>query len=262
MFRNAASGLLNLTLIGGLSVATLATARLTSGPSEVEQADGRVDATFEFVAVVLALTEEVWSEMFQSGALATPPRRYDPPRLVLYSESTSSACGTIANHQGPLYCPLDLSIYLDPIEFDFMAKSFGAPGDFAAAYVIAHEVGHHVQELLGLLAAAQESEATLDSAARNALSVRIELQADCYAGVWARQVEMRTRVLEVGDLDEALRAAFQLGDDAVMRRYGEVVDPRQYTHGDSIQRRAWFDRGYRSGAPAECDTFSPTRQIP
>jgi len=205
----------------------------------------------EFVSVVLADTEDSWRAIFaQSG------KRYEEPRLVLFRNGVRSACGTASSAVGPFYCPGDRKVYLDLAFFDDLQQRFGAPGDFAQAYVIAHEVGHHVQTLLGVSAQVQQAGAKLDDAGRNRLSVRQELQADCFAGVWGHTANRERQVLEPGDLEEALVAATAIGDDRLQREAQGRVVPDSFTHGSSEQRERWFRRGFDSGDPGVCDTFS------
>jgi hypothetical protein len=205
----------------------------------------------EFVSVVLADTEDSWRAIFaQSG------KRYEEPRLVLFRNGVRSACGTASSAVGPFYCPGDRKVYLDLAFFDDLQQRFGAPGDFAQAYVIAHEVGHHVQTLLGVSAQVQQAGAKLDDAGRNRLSVRQELQADCFAGVWGHTANRERQVLEPGDLEEALVAATAIGDDRLQQEAQGRVVPDSFTHGSSEQRERWFRRGFDSGDPGVCDTFS------
>ena len=205
----------------------------------------------DFVSVVLADTEDSWRAIFaQSG------KRYEEPRLVLFRNGVRSACGTASSAVGPFYCPGDRKVYLDLAFFDDLQQRFGAPGDFAQAYVIAHEVGHHVQTLLGVSAQVQQAGAKLDDAGRNRLSVRQELQADCFAGVWGHTANRERQVLEPGDLEEALVAATAIGDDRLQREAQGRVVPDSFTHGSSEQRERWFRRGFDAGDPGVCDTFS------
>lgn len=216
-----------------------------SGPNTID------DATEEFVAVVLADTEEVWETAF-----AEMGEEYDPPSLVLFSGAVSSACGTASSAVGPFYCPGDDKAYLDTSFFQTLAGRYGAAGDFAAAYVIAHEVAHHVQNELGISSEVNAARSGASETQANRLSVRLELQADCLAGVWAARADERFGVLEPGDIDEALTAAAAIGDDTLQRRGQGHVVPDSFTHGTSEQRVRWFRRGYDSGDPTACDTFS------
>lgn len=202
----------------------------------------------EFSARVLATTEDVWTAIFARDFDAT----YQPPTLVLFSGVTQSPCGGASGATGPFYCALDQKAYLDTEFFATLRSQLGASGDFAAAYVIAHEVGHHVQNQIGILSKVNDVRESASQAQANALTVRLELQADCFAGVWANGVGA---LMEDGDLDEALNAARQIGDDTLQRRAGQVPRPHTFTHGTSQQRERWFHAGYTAGDPAACDTF-------
>ena len=209
------------------------------------------DEPGQFVSTVLASTEDVWSELFR-GAGAD----YREPALVLFTDGVQSACGMAEAAVGPFYCPPDHKVYIDLGFYDELRSRFGAPGDFAQAYVIAHEVGHHVQNLLGVSREAQQLQRRLDEAEANEVSVRVELQADCYAGVWAHHAERTRGVLEAGDIDEALGAASAIGDDRIQRESRGYVVPDSFTHGSSAQRQRWFKTGFESGSVEACDTFS------
>jgi predicted metalloprotease len=212
------------------------------------------DAGSRFVRRVLAETEDVWNPVFQQMN-----RRYQEPRLVLFSGAVQSACGMAQAAVGPFYCPGDQRVYID---LDFLAqmqRQLGAPGDFAAAYVIAHEVGHHVQNQLGVLGRVQELRGRASEAEGNALQVRVELQADCLAGMWARRAQDARQILEDGDIDEGLNAAAAVGDDRLQRRARGQVQPDSFTHGSSEQRVRWFRTGLQSGQLEACDTFRPAR---
>ncbi|MEO0636760.1 MAG: neutral zinc metallopeptidase [Pseudomonadota bacterium] len=204
----------------------------------------------EFVAVVLAETEDVWNGIFQANGAV-----YQEPELVLFSDSVQSACGFASSASGPFYCPGDSRIYLDMTFFDELANRFGASGDFAQAYVIAHEVGHHIQNLTGILLDFNTRRRSMSQVEQNRYSVRIELQADCYAGVWGYFTEQRG-LLERGDLQEALNAATQIGDDTIQRRTRGTIVPESFNHGTSEQRRRWFDKGFSTGRVEGCDTFT------
>jgi uncharacterized protein len=220
-------------------------------PTEQARGPNTIDDEIEeFVAVVLADTEEVWDEIFAANGLD-----YSPPRLVLFTGVTASACGGADAAMGPFYCPGDGRIFLDADFFRVLEQRLGARGEFARAYVIAHEVAHHVQAELGLLGEVHARQARLGTAERNRLSVRVELQADCYAGLWARHAERRWGILEPGDIEAALEAASRIGDDALQRAGRGVVVPDSFTHGSSAQRQRWFARGFETGDPAACDTF-------
>ena len=212
---------------------------------------GTSDEMKEFVSVVLADTEDTWHELFaKSGGV------YEEPRLVLFSGAVESECGYASSQVGPFYCPGDRKVYIDLIFFQELAQSYGAPGDFAQAYVIAHEVGHHVQTLLGITQRVGELRDHLSEADANALSVRVELQADCFAGLWAHHANRARQVLEAGDVEEALGAASAIGDDRLQRQGQGYVVPDSFTHGSSAQRVRWFRAGLDSGSMQACDTFN------
>jgi hypothetical protein len=206
----------------------------------------------DFTLRVLATTEDVWGEVLQQQA----GMAYDPPVLVLFSAVTQSPCGGASGATGPFYCPLDEKAYLDLDFFATLARQLGARGDFAQAYVVAHEVAHHVQNEIGILDDVNRARQAMSEREANALTVRLELQADCLSGVWAAHVE---GLLEAGDLDEALNAAVQIGDDTLQRRSGQVPHPESFTHGTSAQRAGWFKRGFDSGEMQSCDTFAAER---
>jgi len=209
------------------------------------------DEIRDFVSVVLADTEDTWRELFRRMN-----REYIDPKLVLFSGSVQSACGMAGAAVGPFYCPGDHKLYLDTSFFRDLRDRFGAPGDFAQAYVIAHEVGHHVQTLLGISDKVQNARRGADRTQANALSVRLELQADCFAGVWAKNADKTRHILEEGDVEEALGAATAIGDDRLQRRAEGRVVPESFTHGSSAQRVRWFQRGFVSGEVRQCDTFA------
>ncbi len=230
---------------------------LVGGPQPAATRSAPVDDEMsDFTRSALGSTETVWAELFNENAVPRARGAYQPPKLVLFSNQDRSACGPALAQTGPFYCPADRRIYIDPSFFRTMEVKLGAPGDFARAYVIAHEVAHHVQNLTGLLVAVNERRASVGRVEGNQLTVRIELQADCYAGVWTKRAERRYGILEEGDLEEALRAAFAVGDDVLMRMSGRRVDPTQFTHGSAEQRAKWFRIGVESGDPRSCDTFS------
>jgi len=206
----------------------------------------------EFSARVLATTEEVWSDLMPGQA----GQAYTAPVMVLYSGITQSPCGGASGATGPFYCPADRKAYLDTEFFATLEQRLGARGDFAAAYVIAHEVAHHVQNELGILGQVNQARASSSEREANALTVRLELQADCLSGVWAQAVD---GLLEPGDIDEALNAARQIGDDRLQRQVGRVPQPHTFTHGTSDQRARWFARGYEQGQMGACDTFGAER---
>jgi predicted metalloprotease len=216
--------------------------------------DLRNDPLADMVSVVVADTEDVWTELF-----AAQGRQYRAPTLVLFSGATRSACGLGQAAMGPFYCPADQKAYIDLSFYDQMRTRFRAPGDFAQAYVIAHEIGHHVQNLLGISGQVHQMKQRVSQAEANALSVRLELQADCLAGVWANRADRARNILEAGDIDEALNAASAIGDDTLQRQSQGTVVPESFTHGTSTQRQRWFRVGLESGNPDHCDTFSADR---
>jgi uncharacterized protein len=209
------------------------------------------DAKAVFVSRVLATTEDAWSQIFAEAG-----RRYQAPKLVLFHGSLPTACGMGQAAAGPFYCPGDAKVYIDLRFYDVMRQRFHAAGDFAEAYVIAHEVGHHVQNLLGIARKVDSQRGRISQAAFNRLSVRLELQADCFAGIWANRVERAKRILEPGDVDEAIRAATAIGDDTLQKQSSGHVVPDSFTHGTSAQRVRWLRKGLESGDPNACDTFS------
>jgi hypothetical protein len=204
----------------------------------------------ELTAVVLADTEETWNALLPQYGV-----QYQEPTLVLFTGAVQSACGTAESAMGPFYCPLDQKVYIDMSFYDDLSQRFGAPGDFAQAYVIAHEVGHHVQNLVGTAEKVQAAQQRMPKVQANELSVRMELQADCYAGVWANNAARSRQLLEAGDVEEGLRAASAIGDDRIQRETQGRVVPDAFTHGSSEQRARWFRRGLETGNPADCDTF-------
>lgn len=234
-------------------------ARVPGAPSErqLKPATGSQDDLAGYVKVILADTEDVWNRQFQSVG-----QRYREPKLVLFSGFTQTRCGPGMSAMGPFYCPLDQKVYVDLAFYRQLRDKFGAPGDFAQAYVIAHEVGHHVQTLLGIAEAVQreKSRRGMTSPAANRIQVRMELQADCLAGVWARRADSDKGILERGDIEEGLRAASAIGDDMIQRKTQGHVVPDAFTHGSSEQRVRWFSRGLESGSMRDCDTFN-ARQL-
>lgn len=209
------------------------------------------DPQVDFVRAVLGETEDVWGAYFKQHGSA-----YEPPKLFLFSGSVSSACGMASAAAGPFYCPGDRKVYIDLDFYRQLATEFGAPGDFARAYVIAHEVGHHVQNLLGISEKAEQAQQAAGRTAGNHVSVEVELQADCLAGVWAMQANATHRILEPGDLESGLQAASSVGDDTLQKRTQGTVVPDSFTHGSSAQRVRWFKRGFESGQVESCDTFN------
>jgi uncharacterized protein len=226
-------------------------------PSVSEQRGSPTAVTDEqrdFVAVVLGETEDVWQEAFRKAG-----RTYRAPKLVLFSNSVESACGMAGSATGPFYCPSDQKVYLDLSFFEDLRTRFGASGDFAEAYVIAHEVGHHVQTLLGISQKVHELQSRSDPYDRNKLSVMMELQADCLAGVWAHQADKNRQILEAGDIEEALNAASAIGDDRIQKKTQGYVVPDAFTHGSAAQRVRWFKWGLENGNLQTCDTFNADR---
>jgi predicted metalloprotease len=209
------------------------------------------DPQVDFVRAVLGETEDTWSAYFKARG-----KTYVPPKLVLFSGQVSSACGLASSASGPFYCPGDQRVYIDLSFFRQLAGEFGAPGDFARAYVIAHEVGHHVQNLQGISDAADRQEASASRIKANHVSIELELQADCYAGVWANLANASHKILEPGDLESGLQAASSVGDDTLQKRMQGTVVPDSFTHGTSAQRVRWFRAGFGSGDLGSCDTFN------
>jgi predicted metalloprotease len=208
------------------------------------------DPLADFVSVVLADTEDTWNEVFRRGGA-----QYVEPTLVLFSGAVQSACGFAQAAVGPFYCPADQKVYIDLSFYQDLRSRFRAPGDFAQAYVIAHEIGHHVQNLLGIAGKVRERQQRVPEQQANALSVRMELQADCLAGVWAHHADRTRQILEEGDVEEALNAASQIGDDRMQMRSSGYVAPESFTHGSGEQRVRWFRAGLESGELNRCDTF-------
>ena len=236
-----------LGLLGGGGIEA-PTSRQAPAPSSHPPA---TDEQTRFVRTVLADTEDVWREQFRlHGA------QYQEPRLVLFKNSYPTACGRGEAATGPFYCPADRKVYIDLGFYDILRDRLGAPGDFAQAYVIAHEIGHHVQNLMGTSAKVEAMRGRVSQAQYNALSVRLELQADCYAGVWAYHTEQAHQMIEAGDIEEALNAASRIGDDTLQRNAGGEVRPESFTHGTSRQRMNWFKRGMDTGDVRQCDTFA------
>jgi predicted metalloprotease len=220
-------------------------------PSRQPESNAPRDEASKFVAVVLADTEDAWRTIFQQMG-----RQYEDPKLVLFSNQTRSGCGFASGATGPFYCPADRRVYIDLGFYRELRDRFGAPGDFAQAYVIAHEVGHHVQNLLGISGKMEATRGRVSQTEYNQLSVRLELQADFFAGVWARYADRTKHVVESGDIDEAIRAASVVGDDNLQRRSQGYVVPDSFTHGTSAQRVRWFRKGYDTGDIRQGDTFT------
>jgi hypothetical protein len=248
-----ALGINPLTLLGGLEGGGPVGTEVADSPFEqpVETgAGGAGDELADFVSVVLADTEDTWTALFgERGA------RYEPPRLVLFTDAVRSGCGVGEASMGPFYCPADRRVYIDLGFYRELRDRFRAPGDFAQAYVIAHEVGHHVQNLLGTSERVHRARERLSETQGNALSVRLELQADCYAGVWAHHAHRARNVLEQGDVEEGLGAAAAIGDDRIQKQARGYAQPESFTHGSSEQRVSWFRRGLEQGSLEACDTF-------
>jgi predicted metalloprotease len=208
----------------------------------------------EFVSVVLGSTEDVWVNEFQSSG-----KRYPYPTLVLFTDRVSSACGLASAASGPFYCPNDQKIYIDLSFYNDLKNKMNAPGDFAQAYVIAHEVGHHVQNVIGVIPKVNSLKAKSSEKTANQLSVRVELQADCFSGIWARRVQEDYNMIEEGDIDEALNAASQIGDDRLQKQAQGYVVPDSFTHGTSEQRKRWFKKGFNTPDINACNTFEAER---
>lgn len=239
-----------LTLLGMLSgegMPAIVQQEPAPTPAQRPPADDRMA---RFVSTVLADTEDVWRDIFVQGG-----GQYQDPRLVMFRGATATACGQGQAAMGPFYCPADRKVYIDLSFYETLRNRLGAPGDFAQAYVIAHEVGHHVQNLLGISEKVQQMQGRVSRAEFNAMSVRVELQADCFAGVWAHHAQRSRQVLEQGDIEEAMNAAARIGDDALQRSQGGAVMPESFTHGTSAQRQRWFSTGLKTGSVKACDTF-------
>lgn len=236
-----------LTILGLLS-GEAPLQQVQQGPAQRPPAD---DLMAKFVSTVLADTEDAWGEIFRQGGA-----RYQAPKLVLYRGATPTACGTGQAAMGPFYCPGDQKVYIDLGFYETLKNQLGAPGEFAQAYVIAHEVGHHVQNLLGINEQVDRQRGRINQAQSNVLSVRMELQADCFAGIWANHAHAARQILERGDIEAAMNAAAKIGDDALQQQSQGRVVPESFTHGTSAQRVRWFNIGLQQGALKACDTFS------
>ena len=251
-------GLLAIVVVGYFLGVDL-TPLLDDGQMQTGGGGGEITAADEeaaqFVSVTLADTEEIWADIFANEL----GQSYDPAELVLFKGATQSACGGASAVTGPFYCPPEERIFLDTGFFTTLERQLGARGDFATAYVVAHEVAHHVQNELGVLGEINAVRRQSDEATSNALSVRIELQADCFSGIWARSAEAMFGSLEPGDIEEAMNAAARIGDDTLQREAGRTVRPDSFTHGTSEQRQRWFATGYREASIAACDTFAADR---
>lgn len=250
-----AVGLLVILALGyfaGIDVTPLLQQGGVPHQSQTLQVTAQEERAAEISLQVLATTEQVWAQIFPQQV----GREYNPPTLMLYADVTQSPCGGASGATGPFYCPADRKAYLDTAFFATLSSQLGALGDFAAAYVIAHEVAHHVQNELGILGQVHQARQRSSQTEANALTVRLELQADCLSGVWARSVE---GLLEPGDIEEALNAARMIGDDHLQKRAGRVPQPHTFTHGTSAQRASWFGKGFQSGNINTCGTFSARR---
>ena len=240
-------------LIGGAEMVT------GGRGGQVQQQQGQTgtpqDEAGRFAAAILGNTEDVWRDILPKQA----NQQYRPPKLVLFSQATRSGCGNAQSAMGPFYCPLDQTVYIDLSFFEDMQRRFRAGGDFAYAYVIAHEVGHHLENQLGILPRVQARQQEVGTAERNQLSVRVELMADCLAGVWAHHSQQRYRALEEGDVEEAIKAAEAIGDDRLQKQAGGRVVPDSFTHGSSEQRVRWFMQGLKGGTIQGCDSFRASR---
>ncbi|MDR0203697.1 MAG: neutral zinc metallopeptidase [Delftia acidovorans] len=241
-------GINPLTILGALSGGSPVQVQQHQGPAHKPPAD---DQLARFVSTVLADTEDVWRDVFRQGGA-----QYTDPKLVLFRGATPTAFGTGQSAMGPFYCPADQKVYIDLGFYETLKNQLGAPGDFAQAYVIAHEVGHHVQNLLGISAQVDRARGRVSKVEYNHLSVKLELQADCLAGVWANRAQSARQILEQGDVESAMNAASKIGDDALQRAGGGAVVPDSFTHGTSAQRQRWFSTGLRTGSVKSCDTFS------
>jgi len=229
---------------------------LFSGAGSAPQAEAPVEAGApsdeggSFVAHVLGDTEDTWTAVFAENG-----QQYSPPHLALFDQAINTGCGSATSAAGPFYCPPDQKVYIDLAFFRQLETEFAAQGDFAKAYVIAHEVGHHVQNLLGVADKVHTAQERASEAEANALSVKMELQADCYAGIWAHSAQSTSKVVESGDIDEALTAASSVGDDTIQKRVQGHVNQESFTHGSGAQRQQWFRRGFSSGRIQDCNTF-------
>jgi hypothetical protein len=258
--RSIGIGTIVIALVGGaifginpLTILSI----LSGGGAPVAQQQGPApappanDPMARFVSTVLADTEDVWKQLFAQGGAT-----YREPKLVLFRGAVGTACGTGQSAMGPFYCPADSKVYIDLGFYQTLKDRLGAPGDFAQAYVIAHEVGHHVQHQLGITEQAERLRARAGRAEGNAISVRVELQADCFAGVWAHHAQNARQILEQGDVEEAMNAAEKIGDDALQQASGRAIVPDSFTHGTSQQRQRWFATGLKTGSVKACDTFN------
>lgn len=240
-------GINPLAILGMLDGGGVAQPTSQQAPAKSASSD---EPMVRFVKQVLGSTEDVWTVQFQQAGST-----YQAPKLALFRGAVPTACGQGQSAMGPFYCPGDRKVYLDLDFYEVMKSRLGAPGDFAQAYVIAHEVGHHVQNLMGITDKVDSMRGRVSEAQQNALSVRLELQADCFAGIWAHHADATRQILEQGDVEEALNAASQIGDDALQRKSQGTIVPESFTHGTSAQRVAWFERGLQTGSVQQCNTF-------
>jgi predicted metalloprotease len=240
-------GINPLTILGMLSGGGGPAPQTQQGPAQLPPAN---DTQANFVRTVLADTEDTWGQLFKQGGA-----NYVNPKLVLFRGAIRTGCGQGQAAMGPFYCPADQKVYIDLDFYETLKNRLGAPGDFAQAYVIAHEVGHHVQNLLGIADKMEQARGRASPAQANAMSVKMELQADCFAGVWANHANEARKILEQGDVEEAMNAAAKIGDDALQKSRGGAVVPESFTHGTSAQRQRWFGTGLKTGSVKACDTF-------
>mgnify|MGYP002633582051 CR=1 FL=1 len=237
----------NLSQILGLS--SISDSKQQISTEKVQQSVKEKELV-DFISVILADTEDTWSQIFKQNA-----KQYKLPRLVLYRNSVNSGCGFSSAQMGPFYCPADSKVYLDLSFYDQLQNKYKSPGDFAQAYVLVHEIGHHVQNLLGTSTKVHQAKQKVDKVKANQLSVKLELQADCYAGIWAHQANRSRQILESGDVEEGLKAASAIGDDQLQKQAHGYVNPDSFTHGSSKQRVKWFNIGLEQGSLAACNTF-------
>ena len=257
--RSVGIGTIVIALVGGaifgINPLTILGLLSGSGPApQAQQAPAQrppaEDRSARFVSTVLADTEDVWKRIFANGGAT-----YREPKLALFTGGIRTACGAGQSAMGPFYCPADEKVYIDLDFYRTLSQKMGAPGDFAQAYVIAHEVGHHVQHVMGITQRVEQQRARGSQQQGNALSVRLELQADCLAGVWAHHSQQSKQWLDPGDIEAAINAASRIGDDALQRSAGRAVVPESFTHGSSVQRQRWFTTGWKTGSVTACDTF-------
>jgi uncharacterized protein len=256
--RSIGIGTIVIALVGGaifginpLTILGLLTGGEPQSQQQPAQAPPANDQQAKFVSTVLANTEDVWTQLFRQGGAT-----YHPPKLALFRGAISTGCGTGQSAMGPFYCPADQKVYIDLGFYETLRTRLGAPGEFAQAYVIAHEVGHHVQDELGITRQVEASRGRMSQTQANALSVRVELQADCFAGIWAHHSQESKQWLDPGDIESAMNAAAKIGDDALQRSAGRAVVPESFTHGTSAERQHWFGVGYKGGSVKACDTFN------